>query len=474
METIFRIFLLIAITIFFMGCDDDSQPANPSIDTGFETTEVANIFKDNCSTSSCHSGNNPANGLSLESHSALFAGSNNRGSDLIPNYGGEVVIPFRPDKSLLYLIVSGRLINEMDVSHDILSANEIEILRQWVDNGAPDNNGDIPFSNIDSRVYVCNQNSDQVSVVDASTNVVTRILNVDLTQDFADLPHMVKEYGDYYYVTLIGANKLLKVSKDNNEIVGQVDGIEKAGMIQISHDGSKAYVSRSSTSPSIFSSVFAIDLINMSVISEIDLITIGVPHGIVLSPDGSKLYALNLTKNTLHVINTSTNEAEELIVLQKNYEPMQAAISPDGRYLYISARATGQLLVIETNNLTVVSEIALKPMPMQIAVKSDGSEIYVNSMMANTVQVIEFDGVNWTKVTEIGHPAFSMLHGIDITADDRYLYVSARNTNGAFVPMYKAEGEGPPGLVGVIDTQAREVIKVIEVEQFASGLVVEK
>ena len=67
-----------------------------------------------------------------------------------------------------------------------------------------------------------------------------------------------------------------------------------------------------------------------------------------------------------------------------------------------------------------------------------------------------------------------MIHGCDITSDDKYVYVSSRNTDGMFEPYFDVEGEGPPGTIGIIDTQTDEVVKLIEIEQFGSGLVVEK
>ena len=78
------------------------------------------------------------------------------------------------------------------------------------------------------------------------------------------------------------------------------------------------------------------------------------------------------------------------------------------------------------------------------------------------------------KLKQISHPGFRMLHGRDITADDKYVYVSSRNTDGRFEPYFEVEDEGPPGTIGIIDTQTDEVVKLIEIEQFGSGLVVEK
>jgi YVTN family beta-propeller protein len=153
---------------------------------------------------------------------------------------------------------------------------------------------------------------------------------------------------------------------------------------------------------------------------------------------------------------------------------MQTTISPDGNYLYVSARGTSKLLVIDTNTNTVVAEVTVSPSPMHIAVTDDGNKIFVPSMMGNVVNVITKDGSTWTKTKEISHPGFSLLHGADLTGDNRYLYVSSRNTNNAFNPYFAVDGEGPAGTIGIIDTHTDEVVKLIEIEEHGAGLVVEK
>ena len=97
-----------------------------------------------------------------------------------------------------------------------------------------------------------------------------------------------------------------------------------------------------------------------------------------------------------------------------------------------------------------------------------------NAMIDEILNQVKDKLSTWTKTKEINHPGFSMLHGCDITADDRYVYVSSRNTNDLFKPYFDVENEGPPGTIGIIDTQTDEVVKLIEIEQFGSGLVVEK
>jgi YVTN family beta-propeller protein len=285
---------------------------------------------------------------------------------------------------------------------------------------------------------------------------------------------MVKEEGEYLYSTLIGAGKLLKIRKSDNEIVGEVSGITKAGMIQIHPNGMKAYVSRSSTSQPNFDQIVVVDIVTMQKIKDILLPAPGVPHGLAITPDGKKLFVGNLTLDRLSVIDAETDEYRDDIILTPQTEPMQTAVSPDGKYLYVSSRGFAQILVYNTETDTLVTQVPVSGMPMHIAITSDGNKIYVGSMMMHNINVIEKNGNTWTKTKEITHPGFSMLHGCDISADDRYVYVSSRNTNDLFKPYFDVENEGPPGTIGIIDTQTDEVVKLFEIEEFGSGLVVEK
>ncbi|MBT8381540.1 MAG: YncE family protein, partial [Ignavibacteria bacterium] len=289
-------------------------------------------------------------------------------------------------------------------------------------------------------------------------------------------PHMVKVRDGFLYATLIGAGKFLKINTSDYSLAGEVSSITKAGMIIIHPNGNKAFVSRSSTSNPDFQSIYAIDITNMSILSEVTLAAPGIPHGMALTPDGSKLYVANLSLSRISIVDGNTNQYGNFddIVLPTGTEPMQAMVSPDGNFLYVSARGTAKLMVFDTQSDTMITEVSVDMMPMQIAVTSNGNKIYVGSMMMSTVNVVEKNGNNWTRTKQISHPGFNMLHGIDLTADDRYLYVSSRNTNGNFKPYFEVENEGPPGTIGIIDTQTDEVVKLIEIEEFGSGLVVEK
>jgi len=458
MKIIFYSLLITAAALLiFSSCTKNENPIIVIVDennNGFETKEVAEVFAIKCATSGCHVGSSPSSGLSLENYELTLKGSNKRSGGTVQNYGGDVVIPFRLDESLLNQFIFDNVTP--------MAPHEVK-----------DNNGAPPFQVPSFRVYVCNQASDKVSVIDGSSRVVSGIIDLDMIQN-PESPHMVKEKGDFIYVTLIASQKFLKIRKSDFVTVSEVNGITKAGMIQISPDGSKAYVSRSSTSDPIFNTIFVIDLAAMTTIKEILMPAPGVPHGLALTPDGSTLYVANLTLDRISIIDAINDEYVDDIVLPQGTEPMQTAISPDGAYLYISARGTEKLLVIETTSNTIFSEVNLKSKPMHIAVSSDGNKLYVGSMGDNVVQVITKSGTTWSMTKEISHPGFSMLHGTDLSADDKYLFVSSRNTNGNFATHFTVGGEGPSGTLGIIDTQSEEVVKLIEIEEHGAGLVVER
>jgi YVTN family beta-propeller protein len=476
MKKILLVEILLSFTsLLFISCDSDPVPPEQIVDdtnNGFETFEVAEFFASTCATSGCHSGNDPSNGLALSSHTNLLKGSSNRSNGTVPNYGGDVVIPFRTVESLLYQFVTSNLTPL--APHDVLTITQdhITTVREWIEKGAKDFHGSVPFQNPSYRVYVCNQGSDKLSVIDGDSKVVSAIIDVDFLQ-VLDSPHYVEAEDGFIYVTLLAAGKLLKISTVDYSIVGEISGIIKAGMIEISPDGTKAYVSRSSTSDPVFNTIFVVDLTNMTVIKELLLPAPGVPHGIALTPDGTALYVANLTLDRISIIDAVNDEFVEDIVLDSGTEPMQASTSPDGKYLYISARGTNKLLVIDTEINSIIDEVAVAMGPMHIAITSDGNKIYLPSMMGNVVNIITKNGTSWSKTGEISHAGFNMMHGAELTADDRYLYVSSRNTNGLFKTQFEVTGEGPSGTIAIIDTQTEEVIKLIEIEEFGTAISIE-
>lgn len=445
----------------------------------YETKDVSNILNGTCAASGCHAESSPVNGFSTEIQPKIMLGASNRPLDGVYNYGygGDDVIPYSVEKSLLMQFINGNIVGKLAYDHSsILSTNQIKTIQNWIADGAQDYKGDVPYSSPESyRVYVCNQNSENISVIDGTNKVVSYLKNVYNPLTEFDTPYWVAEYGDYYYVTLSSAGQFIKFRKSDNSPVLSIGGLADPGIIRINSDGTKAYVSRASTSEFTYSSIYVIDLINMTIQKEINFPINGLPHGMALDRQRGFLFVADAENNLINIIDVFSDQLiDTRFNLVNDYYPLFLAISPDGNYLYITANKTNQLLVANAGSRVVISVINLLSRPMGVVVSSTGQKIYVASSKGNAVEVITKTAAFWDKTNTITHPAFSMPFGIDITSDDNYVYVTNQNLEGDFVPTYQVKGEGYTSTVGIINTQTETVEKVIEVEENAGGIAVEK
>ncbi|MFI5237324.1 MAG: hypothetical protein ACHQLA_05250 [Ignavibacteriales bacterium] len=493
MRNMYSIFLGLVLSLFiFLSCNEETNLI-PNIDetnNGFQTREVAEIFAMNCSESGCHGATEPEGGLNMTSYSEMIKGSLGRPleghHEKLANiyhhggpYGGSPVVPFNAEQSLMYILLTGGtedLTQRMPYERSSLSQIDINTIKDWINNGARDFYGNVPYTGGD-KIFVCNQGSDEIFEIDAEYNVVSRIISVDLTPTIVDAPHNIQMNGGYYYVTLIASGRFIKIDAATNQIVGQVTGIENAGMIQLTNDGKTAFVSRSSTAPSIYNIIYAVDTDLMTIKQEISLPSTGLPHAMWLSNDDSKLYVGNLTQDIISIVDVALLEWEDDIDLSANpapfYGPMHLYISPDDKYLYVNCRESSSMLVIKLETREIIQELAIQEHPMQSAVTLDGNKIYTVSHHEPIITEITKTGESWSITREFTSEAFHHLYGADLSSDGKYLYVTCSNNDPdhQFEPYYSIEGKTRPALVCVYEVATNELVKVMDIGSFATGIV---
>ncbi|MEE9555378.1 MAG: c-type cytochrome domain-containing protein [candidate division Zixibacteria bacterium] len=92
------------------------------------SSDIQPIFNNNCAGSNCHVGG-MANGLSLESYTSLMNGGNS----------GAVVLPGNPDGSIIVRRLEGNIQPQMPLGRSPLPTPQIQLIRDWIAEGAHDN-----------------------------------------------------------------------------------------------------------------------------------------------------------------------------------------------------------------------------------------------------------------------------------------------------------------------------------------------
>ena len=212
------------------------------------------------------------------------------------------------------------------------------------------------------------------------------------------------------------------------------------------------------------------------------------PNYVGVAPGGHQLYIAN-KENSVSVVDTSNNKVSSAPIPMSG--PAQfVAFSPDGRYAYISLwdKEGGKIhsvSVLDTRDDLVKAMIPVDTRPYLAAVTPDGKWLYVPNHDTNSISVID------TAINKVKYkiPVPANPHYVSMSQDGRRAYVADHDSNLVTVidtatrhpvteiPVGKAPHslEQNPKLpvlmnvnwgghsVSVIDTKSDKVIKTIQV-----------
>ena len=364
-------------------------------------------------------------------------------------------------------------------------------------------------------VYVCNESSATVTVINAKT------LEVVDTVDFKTMgfdknakPHhvAVEPDGSFWYVSLIAGGKVLKFDRENN-LVGSAD-FETPGLLALHPKDDYLFVGRSMKAVNPPQRIGMLERSSMEM-DELDVF-FPRPHALAVDPRGDYVYSASLSVNQFLSIEIESGEASLNKVDGETHTFVQFALSPDGKTMVVGGQLTGKVLVYDTTDPSDIKEITsidVKAGPWHPVFTPDGKRVYLGNKMANTVTVLDMEKLAVEKVIE--NEAFAQPHGITISPDGKYVFISNNNLPGGMMMMMmmgdkkddehaghqmeegheghqmeesheghqmeegheghqmdmdKEEKEEMPGRMVVIDTETNEVVKVIELEFNPTGV----
>jgi YVTN family beta-propeller protein len=115
---------------------------------------------------------------------------------------------------------------------------------------------------------------------------------------------------------------------------------------------------------------------------------IEVPHGVVIAPDGSRIYVTEEPTRTLDVV-----DARSLTVTKKiplSGRPNNLDVTKDGRRVYVGiAEAPGAVDVIDTASLTRVKSIPVDGAIHNVYLTPDGKYVLAGSIPTSVISVID-------------------------------------------------------------------------------------
>ncbi|GAA5522630.1 hydrazine synthase subunit beta [Fodinibius salicampi] len=321
------------------------------------------------------------------------------------------------------------------------------------------------------RIYVCNQGAATLTVIDAETNEI--VDNIDLQElgfsENAKPHHTVAEPdGSHWYVTLIGENRVLKFNR-KNELVGQAE-MEVPGLLELHPTRDLLLVGRSMSAVNPPQSIGVINRSDMTLQKEIDTF-FARPHAISTTPDGKWTFIASLAENQILSLNTETEETNLTRIGGDTHVFVDFAISPDGNTLVVTGQVSGKLLVFDISDPaspTVTDSIDVNAQPWHPIFSPDGRFVYFGNKEAHTVTVVNMQSRSVDTVIE--GKGLAQPHGSALSADGKYLYISNNNRKGTYQASTTSSTGDPPGTITVINTETREIEKIIEVDAYPSGI----
>jgi DNA-binding beta-propeller fold protein YncE len=208
---------------------------------------------------------------------------------------------------------------------------------------------------------------------------------------------------------------------------------------------------------------------DMKLLDEVDLL-FPRPHGIVVHPAGDVVYVASLGTNQIASVGVDQGEVRLVDVPGMAHGFVQAAVSPDGRLLAVTAELSDSLLVFDLADPSAPRLARGLPMPdgpFEPGFTPDGRWIFVTALNANRVAVV--DTRAWSVSVLPEHPGFGQPHGIALSADGSRVFVGNRHQLGG---AHDHAGGRPTGTGAVVAicVGSRNVDTVLSVGHYAAGL----
>jgi YVTN family beta-propeller protein len=167
------------------------------------------------------------------------------------------------------------------------------------------------------------------------------------------------------------------------------------------------------------------------------------PEQFAVSADGTRLYISNEDVATASILNIASGKVEHIIPVRQ--EPEGVGLSPDGRFFYVTCETDGEIFAVEAKSGEVITHLHVGGRPRSVDFLPDGSRAFIPSESAGQLHVV--DSVNHKLLKTITLPKGSRPMSVKVASDGKKVYLST----------------GRAGTICVLDTSTCEVLATIKV-----------
>jgi YVTN family beta-propeller protein len=304
------------------------------------------------------------------------------------------------------------------------------------------------------RVYVTNENSGNLTVIDAEKQ--TAIATAPLGKRPRGI--VVAPGGKSLYVALSGSPnagpgvdpKTLPPPDRSADGIGEIDAdsylvkrVIHAGndpeQLAISADGTRLYVANEDAAQ--------VSVVDVAAGTVVTTVKIGEePEGVTIRPDGKVVYVTSEEDGAVFAIDTATNKVLKRIPV--GHRPRSIGFLPDNTRAYVTLENDGAIAIVDAQQHKFLKLLELtgtgatpKPRPMGITVARDGSVVYVSSGRFGHLFLIDPAKNAQIGSIEVGQRPW----GVALLPDGKTAYTA----------------NGPSNDVSVVDLATKTVVKRI-------------
>ena len=148
------------------------------------------------------------------------------------------------------------------------------------------------------------------------------------------------------------------------------------------------------------------------------------PHGLVVTPDGRKVYVSSDGASTVSVIDTATDRVVASIDVGAN--PHGLAVSGDGSRVLVLGWGSNRALVIDTVTDRVIGEVPVAQ-PHNGTLSRDGRTGWVASQQQGATALVRLDLTNWKEAARV--PLDKTPRGLELSPDGRRVLFTLAGVN---------------------------------------------